>query len=114
MAKQLKSILNGVKSSKIDAGSTGDNPAVDYADKSKDIRDIVAKHKTEKHNDRVGNENSYKSNKSQADMKGHGNKSGQDEKQYEEANGDHDEKCTCEDCKHRKLLIDKNKIIDEA
>ena len=55
MAKSLKDILSGVKSSKIDPGSTGSNPGVDYAPKSRDEQDFVKKHKTEKHADRVGN-----------------------------------------------------------
>lgn len=55
MPKSLKDILSGVKSSKIDPGSTGSNPGVDYAPKSRDEQDFVKKHKTEKHADRVGN-----------------------------------------------------------
>lgn len=55
MAKSLKEILAGVKSSKIVPGSTGSDPGVDYAPKSRDEQDFVKKHKTEKHADRVGN-----------------------------------------------------------
>lgn len=55
MAKPLKDILAGVKSSKIVPGSTGSDPGVDYAPKSRDEQDFVKKHKTEKHADRVGN-----------------------------------------------------------
>jgi hypothetical protein len=55
MAKGLNDILKGVNKSKIVPGSTGDDPGVDYAEKSKDGRDFVAQHKVEKHEDRVGN-----------------------------------------------------------
>ena len=63
MAKPLSDILKGVKTSKIEPGSTGKRPGVDYAPKSKGDQDFVAKHKTEKHADRVGNEDDvYKGN----------------------------------------------------
>lgn len=55
MAKGLNDILKGVNKSKVVPGSTGDDPGVDYAEKSKDGRDFVAQHKVEKHEDRVGN-----------------------------------------------------------
>lgn len=55
MAKSLKDILAGVKSSKIVPGSTGVDPGVDYMPKAPAEQDFVAKHKTEKHADRVGN-----------------------------------------------------------
>lgn len=55
MAKSLKDILNGVKSSKVVPGSTGKDPYVDYEQKGGDAQRAVAKHKTEKHSDRVGN-----------------------------------------------------------
>lgn len=55
MAKPLSDILKGVKASKTEPGSTGTDPGVDYAPKAKAERDWVAKHKTEKHEDRVGN-----------------------------------------------------------
>ena len=55
MAKSLKEILSGVKSSKIETGSTGDEPGVDYAPKAPAEQDFVKKHKTEKHADRVSN-----------------------------------------------------------
>lgn len=55
MAKPLKDILAGVKKSKVVPGSTGKDPGVDYAPKAKDEQDFVAKHETEKHDDRVGN-----------------------------------------------------------
>jgi len=55
MAKSLKDILNGVKSSKVVPGSTGKNPAVDYEPKMGDEQKFVTKHKTEKHADRAGN-----------------------------------------------------------
>ena len=59
MAKALRDIiskkLEGVKSSSIEAGSTGNDPGVDYDAKAGDDRKFVAKHKIEKHADRVGN-----------------------------------------------------------
>jgi hypothetical protein len=55
MAKSLKDILAGVKSSKIVPGSTGSDPGVDYAPKAPDEQEFVKKHSTEKHADRVGN-----------------------------------------------------------
>jgi hypothetical protein len=55
MAKSLSDILKGVKASKTEPGSTGSDPGVDYAPKAKAEQDFVAKHKTEKHSDRVGN-----------------------------------------------------------
>lgn len=64
MAKTLEQILKGVKSSSISSLTTGKDPGVDYADKSKDVRDITAKHKIEKHEDRVGNDDEvYKASK---------------------------------------------------
>jgi len=55
MAKSLKDILAGVKSSKIVPGSTGSDPGVDYAPKAPNEQEFVKKHSTEKHADRVGN-----------------------------------------------------------
>lgn len=55
MAKPLKDILAGVKKSTTVPGSTGKDPGVDYAPKAKAEQDFVAKHETEKHEDRVGN-----------------------------------------------------------
>jgi phage replication-related protein YjqB (UPF0714/DUF867 family) len=56
MPKQLKDILNGVKSSKIVPGSTGSDPGVDYAPKAPNEQEFVKKHKIEKHENRVGND----------------------------------------------------------
>lgn len=74
MAKSLNDILNGVKKSKVEAGTTGDDPGVDYAEKMKDGRDFVAQHKVEKHEDRVGNDDEvYKASKvKKASMERHG------------------------------------------
>jgi hypothetical protein len=80
MAKPLSDILKGVKTSKIEPGSTGKRPGVDYAPKSKGDQDFVAKHKTEKHADRVGNEdNVYKGTTKYALDKASENKHGYDE-----------------------------------
>lgn len=55
MAKYLNDILKGVYKSEVVPGSTGKDPGVDYAGKMQDERDFVAKHKVQKHQDRVGN-----------------------------------------------------------
>ena len=88
MAKPLSDILKGVKTSKIEPGSTGKRPGVDYAPKSKGDQDFVAKHKTEKHADRVGNEDDvykgttkYVLDKSSESR--HGNDEDDSEKVYE-------------------------------
>jgi hypothetical protein len=71
--KSLNDILKGKKESKIVPASTGDDPAVDYAAVSKKERDLVAKHKVEKHEDRVGNETvPYKTTLSKAKFARHG------------------------------------------
>ena len=57
MSRLLKEILSGVKSSTIVPMSTGTDPGVDYDSKAKGGRDFVAKHKVQKHADRVGNKN---------------------------------------------------------
>jgi len=89
MAKTLKQILDGVKSSKIkDKDILGSKPGVDYRPKSGDEQKFADKHKIEQHADRVGNEDDiYQANNINytMDKKGHGYKSGEDEKVYEEA-----------------------------
>lgn len=74
MAKSLNDVLKGVNKSKVVPGSTGDDPGVDYAGKMKDERDFVAQHKTEKHEDRVGNgDDVYNASKvKKAKMERHG------------------------------------------
>lgn len=89
MAKTLNDILKGVKASKIVPGSTGMDPGVDYAPKAKAEQDFVAKHKTEKHADRVGNDDDVYSGKTEyvlnkASEKLHGYKQSDAEKVYEE------------------------------
>lgn len=87
MPKQLKDILAGVKSSKVVPGSTGSDPGVDYAPKAPDEQEFVKKHKTEKHADRVGNDDdTYQATNvkhSQVKDVKHGNKSPEDKKVYE-------------------------------
>lgn len=88
MAKPLNDILRGVKASKVVPGSTGKDPGVDYAPKAKGEQDFVAKHKTEKHEDRVGNKDDvYKGNTKyvldRASENRHGYKEGEAEKVYE-------------------------------
>lgn len=74
MPKNLNDILKGVKKSTTNKLTTGDNPGVDYADKSKDTRDFFDQHPVQKHEDRVGNgDDVYKaSNVKKASMLRHG------------------------------------------
>ena len=86
MAKSLKDILAGVKSSKVKAGSTGTQPGVDYDPKAPAEQDFVAKHKTEVHADRVGNgDDVYKGKTKEAKYPK------QDAKVYEETEASDDE-----------------------
>ena len=56
MAKTLKQILDGVKSStKKNKDILGTKPGVDYSPKAGDERKFADKHEIEKHADRVGN-----------------------------------------------------------
>jgi hypothetical protein len=97
MAKQLKDILAGTKSSKVVPGSTGTKPAVDYDPKSEGDRKFVEKHKTEKFDDRVGNKDDVyqatnvkkKSNK----ITNKGYNKGEDEKVYEEKKPEENAMC---------------------
>lgn len=88
MAKPLNDILKGVKASKVVPGSTGKDPGVDYAPKAKAEQDFVAKHKTEKHQDRVGNKDDVYTGKAEyvlnkASENRHGYKEDEAEKVYE-------------------------------
>ena len=56
MAKTLKDILAGVKSSKKISGKLGKDPGVDYMPKAGDEADFAGKHEIEVHADRVGND----------------------------------------------------------
>jgi len=87
MPKQLKDILQGVKSSKKGPLSTGKDPGVDYKPKAGDEDKFVAKHEIEDHEDRVGNEpnagTKTKYDLNFSDEKRHGHKKGDDKKVYE-------------------------------
>jgi hypothetical protein len=88
MAKPLNDILKGVKSSKIVPGSTGNKPGVDYSPKAKDDQNFIAKHKIEKHEDRVGNDDDIYKGKTNYSLDNssevrHGYKNGEAEKVYE-------------------------------
>ena len=74
MPKNLNDVLKGVRKSTINKLTTGENPGVDYADKSKDTRDFLDQHSVEKHEDRVGNgDDVYKaSGVKKASMERHG------------------------------------------
>lgn len=89
MAKPLSDILKGVKASKTEPGSTGTDPGVDYAPKAPAEQDVVKKHKTEKHADRVGNgDDVYQATNikhSQIKDTKHGYKNPEDQKVNEEA-----------------------------
>jgi len=87
MPKSLKEILAGVKKSTVVSGSTGTKPGVDYMPKAKDEQDFVTQHKTEKHEDRVGNgDDVYKATNVKyalEDDEDHGHKSPKDKKVYD-------------------------------
>jgi hypothetical protein len=98
MAKTLKQILDGVKSSKLKTKDIlGDKPGVDYSPKAGDERKFADKHHEDEHADRVGNKSDvyqatnvkYYMDTDKAER--HGYKSGEDEKVYESAE-DEDEK----------------------
>jgi len=119
MAKSLKDILAGVRSSKIVKAELGTNPGVDYKPKSKDEADFAASHSIEKHADRVGNDEGVftaKTKYSLADKKEnrHGHKKGQDENVNEDTKCNMSEEGTmCEmhgmnSCKKAKTLTEKD------
>ena len=91
MAKQLKDIVAGKKTSKVTAGSTGSEPGVDYAPKAPDEQDFVKKHSIEKHDDRVGNDDdvyqatNIKHSLAKAGEERHGHKTPKDKRVYEAA-----------------------------
>jgi len=88
--KDTKFDLKGVKKSSIEAGSTGEDPGVDYMPKDEMGQKFVAAHKTEKHADRVGNtDEPYTGNPEHYTLnskkeKRHGNMQGAAQKVYEE------------------------------
>lgn len=87
MAKTLKQILDGVKSSKTKTKDIlGNQPGVDYSPKAGDERKFADKHKIEVHADRVGNgDDVYNATNVKQDTTArHGHKSREDEKVYEE------------------------------
>lgn len=90
MAKTLKQILDGVKSSKLKTKDIlGTKPGVDYSPKAGDERKFADKHHVDQHADRVGNGSDVYSAtnvKSYTDTDKaahHGHKAGEDEKVYE-------------------------------
>jgi hypothetical protein len=90
MAKSLKDIVKGVKSSKTDAGKLGKDPGVDYEPKAGDEQKFVGKHSVEKHADRTGNgddiynaTNVKHSLDDKAKEPRHGHRKGEDKKVYE-------------------------------
>lgn len=86
MAKPLKDILAGVKKSTVVPGSTGKDPGVDYAPKAKAEQDFVAQHSTEKHDDRVGNDDDVYKGTTKYSLEGeekHGHKKPKDSKVYD-------------------------------
>lgn len=88
MAKTLKQILDGIKSSKLKTKDIlGNQPGVDYSPKAKDERDFADKHHIQKHADRVGNgDDIYQATNIKQDTTArHGHKSRNDEKVYEAA-----------------------------
>jgi hypothetical protein len=101
MSKHLRLIvekdLSGVKSSKIRAGSTGNDPHVDYKPKTKSEQDFVDLHDTEEFEDRVGNpvDGVYKAKVKKAEMDRHGHEpKPRDKKVYQAAN-EETKTCKC-------------------
>ena len=120
--KDTKFDLKGVKKSSIEAGSTGEDPGVDYEPKDEMGQKFVAAHKTEKHADRVGNtKEPYTGNPEHYDLnskkeKRHGYMSGADKKVYE-AKGMKCETCSKEECEcgaKKKLLLGGKKGLAEV
>ena len=113
MAKPLKDILAGVKKSTVVPGSTGDEPGVDYMPKAKDEQEFVKKHKTEKHEDRVGNGddvyNASNVKHSQIDDKKHGYKNPEDKGVNESTIADIKKKMS----KHEELAVAANRAGDD-
>jgi hypothetical protein len=92
MAKTLKQILDGVKSSKTkNKDILGTKPGVDYSPKAGDERKFADKHEIEKHADRVGNGDdvyqgtNVKYSMDTPQMKNFGNTESEAEAAYEEA-----------------------------
>lgn len=90
MAKTLKQILDGVKSSKTKTKDIlGKKPGVDYSPKAGDERKFADKHHEDEHADRAGNgDDVYKATNVKSYMdtdksNHHGYKAGEDEKVYE-------------------------------
>jgi len=90
MTKTLKSILDGVKASKVKPGSVGDDARVDYAPEAGDEKKWIAKHETETHDDRVGNDgevyagSNIKYSMEDPKMNKFGHKKGKDKLVYDE------------------------------
>jgi hypothetical protein len=119
--KDTKFDLKGVKKSSIEAGSTGEDPGVDYMPKDEMGQKFVAAHKTEKHADRVGNtDEPYTGNPEHYTLNSkkerrHGYTSGADKKVYE-AKGMKCEACSKEECEcgpKKKLLLGGKKGLAE-
>jgi hypothetical protein len=89
------STLKGVKKSKVVDGSTGDDPGVDYSPKPGEEQKLVKLHKTEKHDDRVGNGDDVqqgskiKYSMDDTKMSKFGYKKGKDKAVYEAASCNH-------------------------
>lgn len=89
------STLKGIKKSKVVDGSTGKDSGVDYKAKAPDDDKFVAVHKTEDHEDRVGNgDDVYKASKIKYSMDDprmnkFGRKNGKDKDVYEGASCNH-------------------------
>lgn len=119
MAKSLSDILKGVKKSKIEDGSLGKEPGVDYSPKAPAERKFVSFHKVEKHEDRVGNGPEVYSGSKQKEVKGK-DKPVNDLAQYKKANEEtkscsNESSCECDDCssKSKKFLLSSKKKLQE-
>jgi len=104
MAKSLKDILAGVKSSKTEKLDLKD---LQMSAGNKDQEDFIKKHSVEKHADRVGNgDEVYKGKTKKADYKR------QSDGVYESHCSSDDEKGKMEKAKGKKLLLDKEKVSE--
>ena len=119
--KDTKFDLKGVKKSSIEAGSTGEDPGVDYMPKDEMGQKFVAAHKIEKHADRNGNTNEpYTGNPEHYTLNSkkehrHGYMAGADKKVYE-TKGMKCEACSKEECEcgpKKKLLLGGKKGLAE-
>lgn len=107
MAKSLKDILAGAKSSKTEKLDLKD---LQMSAANKDQADFIAKHEVEKHADRVGNDDDVYKGKTKKTDKYKFQKDGV----YEDSHCSDNDMGKREKAKGKKLLLDKKKVMDEG